>query len=116
VDWLFQRREQQAPEVGFTKQHYTRETGSRHERRPRRIQRRLVSHLQVTWEYQIPTPEEAMGRMTDLQTGVAEMCLPQYVGVCDWCTSELTLPVAAIHHFAVEPTFATGLTATAGGK
>lgn len=116
VAWLFQRRTQQAPEAGFTEQHYTQETGPRYEARPRRIQRRRVSHLQVTWEYQMPTPEEAMGRVTDLQTGIAQMRLPQYVGVCDWCTAELTLPIAAIHDFAVEITFPSGLITTAGGK
>ena len=98
--FLAERRQQQSVRPGFVEGHYTRETAPRYQRRAQR--------LPVTWHNELPTRAQAAGTVTNLQTGAVTVIPPHFVGVCDWCTSELTLPVAAIHHFAVELTFPDG--------
>jgi hypothetical protein len=110
VDWLLERREQRPVQTGFSERHYTPDAGPGYSRR-RRAQR-----LPVTWHNQLPTREQAAGSITNLQTGEIISIPPQFVGVCDWCTSELTLPLAAIHHFAVQLTFPDCFQTITGGR
>jgi hypothetical protein len=81
-----------------------------------RIHRRSVSHLQVTWQDEVPTRGQAEGSITNLQTGEVTVFLPNFVGVCDWCTAELAPPIAAIYNFAVELTFPDGFVTATGGQ
>jgi hypothetical protein len=119
VAWLYQRRQQRAPETGFTEQHYTRDTGPRYQSKPQGRLRPTahVTHLPVTWEYLLPTRPELGGRVMNLHTGKIELEIPQrWVGVCDWCAAELTIPIAAIYHFAVEMIFPDGFQLTTSGN
>lgn len=68
VGWLLERRVQRPEQVGFSEGHYTRETGPRPSREPRR-QRRQVPTLAVTWQDDLPTAEDAGGAVHDLLTG-----------------------------------------------
>ena len=116
IGWLRARREGRPQQEGFSEAHYTRETGPRPSREPRR-QRRRVSTLRVTWQDVLPTAEDASGVVTDIQTGaLVDISPPHYVGVCDWCTVELAPPVAAIYGFTVELEFPDGPTAVTTGK
>jgi hypothetical protein len=83
---------------------------------PSRIRRRRVSILPVTWQDEVPTREQAQGSITNLQTGELTVLLPNFVGVCDWCTAELAPPIAAIYNFAVELTFPDGFVTVTGGQ
>lgn len=116
VGWLLERREQRPEQVGFSEDHYTRETGPGLNRDPRR-RRRKVSTLAVTWQDELPTVVDAIGIVHDLQTGaLVDIIPPRYVGVCDWCTAELTPPVAAIYGYTVELEYHDGPTTIATGK
>jgi hypothetical protein len=115
VQWLWDRRAQQAQPDTFSEGHYTRETGPRPGPFPRG-RRERVSTLEVTWQDEIPGPGEAAGTVTDLRTGAVLYLPPHFVGVCDWCTAELAPPVAAIHDFAVELQYPDGFVTTTGGK
>jgi hypothetical protein len=116
VQWLLERRTQQAQPDTFREGHYTRETGPRPGQASPRSRRRKVPTLQVTWQDDFPSREDAAGTITDMRTGEVLSFPSRFSGVCDWCTAELAPPVAAIHGFTVELEFPDGFVTGTGGK